>query len=380
MKQEPELLFHKYDLRALIEQHKQKLFGAIQALDSKTLLNTSVEELAGDLLREYRIDVPKFQIEGISVSQEVAQIDVRHDFNRAIFDRSKPFCIEGTRFSFFVPFTGDKELFRCQPSTFTTTLPRAFIGTNELTFIYEMADPSPSAVRAMFDRGLAEVTKHLTWVENDVTEFNRSIERAARERIDSRRRRVLDVKGIVADLGFPIRQESEEAKAESPQRTSTESNHDKAERAQAESPRRLKVFLCHSSDDKPSVRALYDKLRLSAAYIVPWLDEDELLPGQNWKQVITAEVRNSDIVMACLSHGSVNKKGFVQSEIKLALDLADEQPEGSIYLIPVRLEKCDLPNRLNHLQCVNLFEEKGFDRLMRALKLRAESIGIGTNS
>ena len=43
--------------------------------------------------------------------------------------------------------------------------------------------------------------------------------------------------------------------------------------------RPLRVFLCHSSNDKPAVRELYQKLR-AEAWIQPWLDEEELYPGQ----------------------------------------------------------------------------------------------------
>lgn len=38
--------------------------------------------------------------------------------------------------------------------------------------------------------------------------------------------------------------------------------------------RPLRVFLCHSSADKPAVRELYQKLR-AEPWIEPWLDEEE---------------------------------------------------------------------------------------------------------
>jgi hypothetical protein len=142
------------------------------------------------------------------------------------------------------------------------------------------------------------------------------------------------------------------------------------------SKRLLKVFLCHSSGDKPAVRDLYNRLRSAASYISPWLDEENLLPGQNWQEIIPAEVRKSDVVIICLSQSAINKRGYLQKEIKVALDVADEQPEGTIFLIPVRLEVCELPARLAHLHYVNLFEENGFDRLMRALKSRTEKLDL----
>ncbi|MET0465631.1 MAG: TIR domain-containing protein [Chitinophagaceae bacterium] len=142
------------------------------------------------------------------------------------------------------------------------------------------------------------------------------------------------------------------------------------------SERLLKVFLCHSSGDKPAVRDLYDRLRSVADYISPWLDEENLLPGQRWEDEISAAVRSSDVVLVCLSRESINKSGYVQKEIKVALDVADRQPEGTIFLIPGKLEECPIPNRLSHVQWVNLFEEKGFELLLRALTARAENFGI----
>jgi hypothetical protein len=137
--------------------------------------------------------------------------------------------------------------------------------------------------------------------------------------------------------------------------------------------RALRVFLCHASDDKPSVRRLYHQLRADG--IDPWLDEEELLPGQDWRLEIAKAVRDSDAVLVCLSRGSVTKAGYVQKEIKFALDVADEQPEGTIFIIPLRLEKCKVPERLSRWQWVDLFSERGYKRLILALEVRADTLG-----
>ncbi|MEH1863954.1 MAG: toll/interleukin-1 receptor domain-containing protein [Nostoc sp.] len=128
----------------------------------------------------------------------------------------------------------------------------------------------------------------------------------------------------------------------------------------------LKVFLCHGSEDKPTVRELY--YRLLASGVKPWLDEENLLPGQDWRYEIAKAVRESNIVIVCLSRTSVSKAGFVQKEIKYALDVADEKPEGSIFLIPARLEECSLPDRLSGRQWVDIFQKNGFERLLKSLQ------------
>lgn len=133
----------------------------------------------------------------------------------------------------------------------------------------------------------------------------------------------------------------------------------------------LSIFLCHASDDKALVRDLYR--RLHDDLFDPWLDEEKILPGQDWEREIRRAVNGADIVIVCLSHRSASKAGFVQKEIKLALDVADEQPEDTIFLIPLRLEDCDVPERLRRWHWVNWFERNGYERLRRALQRRAES-------
>jgi hypothetical protein len=126
------------------------------------------------------------------------------------------------------------------------------------------------------------------------------------------------------------------------------------------------VFLCHSSGDKERVRQLCHQLMADGFDC--WLDEERLLPGQNWEYEINRAISKSKFVLACLSRNSVTKTGFVQKELRTALDAADRQPEGIAFLIPVRLEECEIPQRLSRWQWVDLFKEGGYERLIHGLK------------
>jgi outer membrane protein assembly factor BamD (BamD/ComL family) len=137
--------------------------------------------------------------------------------------------------------------------------------------------------------------------------------------------------------------------------------------------RALKVFLCHASGDKPQVRTLYKHLVLEG--VDAWLDQEKLLPGQNWKLEIPRAVQEADVVVVCLSNKSITKEGYIQKEIRFALDVADEKPEGAIFIIPARLEDCRVPEKLSRWQWVDLFNETGYVKLLSSLKLRAEIVG-----
>ena len=140
-------------------------------------------------------------------------------------------------------------------------------------------------------------------------------------------------------------------------------------------PRR--VFLCHSSADKARVRALYD--RLVEDGFSPWLDEADLLAGQRWELATRRAVRESDFVAVCLSRASTTTAGYVHKEISFALDVSDEQPEDAIFVIPVRLEECQVPDRLSELHWVDLYAREGYARLTRVLRRgrRLHAHGLG---
>jgi len=146
--------------------------------------------------------------------------------------------------------------------------------------------------------------------------------------------------------------------------------------------RPLRVFLCHSSNDKPAVRELYQKLR-NETWLEPWLDEEELYPGHDWNLEIEKAAEAADAIIVCLSKNSINKEGYVQRELRIVLDAADYKPEGTLYIIPVRLEECEPPRRLRAWQYADYFEgqrERALERLLVSLKRRADSLGLDTRT
>ena len=128
----------------------------------------------------------------------------------------------------------------------------------------------------------------------------------------------------------------------------------------------LLIFLSHASQDKPAVRNLCK--RLKADGFDPWLDEERLLPGMDWNLEIKKAMRQSDSILLCFSALSVRKEGYVQREYKKAMEYQEEKPEGTIFVIPVRLDDCEIPFEVQELQHVDF--PAGYDRLVMALRIR----------
>ncbi len=137
--------------------------------------------------------------------------------------------------------------------------------------------------------------------------------------------------------------------------------------------RKLRVFLCHAHADRVAVRELYRRLKEQG--VEPWLDDEALLAGQLWQQEIPKAVSKSDVVIVCLSE-EFTRAGYRQKEVKLALEVFEQQQPGAIFLIPARLENCAPYEPLNSFHRVDLFTEGGPERLLLALRQRARDLGI----
>ena len=130
--------------------------------------------------------------------------------------------------------------------------------------------------------------------------------------------------------------------------------------------KQLQIFLLHARQDEEAVRRLYWRLRREGADV--WLDQEKLLPGQDWVYEICNAIHNSDVVIVCLSRHFVKQGGYRHEELKIALETADSLEMGDIFIIPARLEPCDLPDSLRRWQCVDLFESEGYKKMLHALR------------
>lgn len=134
---------------------------------------------------------------------------------------------------------------------------------------------------------------------------------------------------------------------------------------------RTQVFIAYAKEDRANARKLYRLLKKHG--LEPWMDEEKLLPGQNWPRAIERAIEVSDYVLMCFSRRSVGKRGFFQSELRYALDVAAYMPLDKIFLLPVRLSECEIPLEIARTtQYIDLFPdwEIGIKALVNVMSRR----------
>lgn len=134
--------------------------------------------------------------------------------------------------------------------------------------------------------------------------------------------------------------------------------------------KKYRVFISYAREDETNAKRLYNDIKNSMLRIEPWLDKEDIMPGQDWSSEIIKSIKKSDFFIPLFSSISVAKRGFVQREFKLAIDTIQEIPPGQIYVIPVRIDECDIQyDELNKYQRQDLFPDwyQGLSKILKSM-------------
>lgn len=133
-------------------------------------------------------------------------------------------------------------------------------------------------------------------------------------------------------------------------------------------PESVKVFISYATEDYEVAKRLYDDLK--KAGVAPWLDREDLLTGQNWRNTIPQIIRECRYILLLISSYSVSKQGYFQKEQRTVLELLDEFQENEIFIIPARLDKTEpLSDKLGNLHLADLSDyDKGFNQILKVFK------------
>jgi len=126
------------------------------------------------------------------------------------------------------------------------------------------------------------------------------------------------------------------------------------------------VFVSYSKKDVGRLLPIYEQLKRQGFNL--WLDQEELLPGQQWEEEIIRVIKTARIFLLFLSSTWVESKGYVQKELKVALDVVQELPSDQVFIVPVRLDDCKVPRELSELNWMDLWDAPHMEKLVGALK------------
>jgi hypothetical protein len=186
-------------LRATVDA----LLNGVDQWDTDQLLAQSETEIVEYLVAKYSVRCPILLRDSI-------EADIPREVTRRIYNSyGRPQDDPLTRVVVHVPFEGDEEFFRLQPSTFGLNPPKASVNGDELLLTHETRELDGNVLRNWVDRALGDIEQYLSHARPQAEAHNASLPSVADHAVRQRKERLLRDRSAVASLGFPIRRKAD---------------------------------------------------------------------------------------------------------------------------------------------------------------------------
>lgn len=211
-----ELLFARGDLRPWLERRHRDALAEVGRVGADEVLTRPPEQIADEIIERYLVPEPRLDQDGMTGGVADERIDVSDDFMRAVYDRSTPTYIDGSRIAFRVPFAGLPEVLQMRAGTFGFNPPRAIVGNGYLTVFRDVAadvlERDREGVVASIRDEIAKINTYLGYSRKDIAEANERLRDGVRRAAEARRAKVLADRDTEAMLGVPLHRDQEVAR------------------------------------------------------------------------------------------------------------------------------------------------------------------------
>jgi hypothetical protein len=186
-------------LSEVLRAHQAKMEQRAADLTPEEALASSPAELAAELVSGFVVEPLSLDPAEKFAEQDETKIDLGIGWSGRQLYRA------GTVIRYFVPFSGEADLFKYRPSTFTTSWPVGRVRDDHVEFEYVSADATVEAVQGEMETAIQRVIQWIGFVNQEVEQANARLLPAARAAVDERVAKVRADRELVASLGVPVR-------------------------------------------------------------------------------------------------------------------------------------------------------------------------------
>lgn len=135
------------------------------------------------------------------------------------------------------------------------------------------------------------------------------------------------------------------------------------------------IFISYATPDRARVTPYFDQLETRGLNV--WMDHKRIKAGQAWDFEIKRNLDKASVIVVFVSSNSIDRRGYVQREIRIALDKLKEKLLSDIYIIPVLLDRnIDIPIDLAQIHCVKTWEIDAYAAINDAIDHQLKALGV----
>lgn len=200
--------FRNGDTFATFQNIVDSVTTEINSLDNEYVLKASQTELEEHFTEKVLIEPLVLHSDKRYIkNQSGTQIDVSHDFRRAVFPGERA-VVRGTRIDIAIPFEGNPMLWKIRASTFSMGgYPDIEIQNNEVLFSISFPDDSAQSdqLRSDIEQNTKSLEEAVAYLKNDVTNHNNSAPNTVKQVLARKRTLAQSTTGAIAALGIPVK-------------------------------------------------------------------------------------------------------------------------------------------------------------------------------
>jgi hypothetical protein len=126
-----------------------------------------------------------------------------------------------------------------------------------------------------------------------------------------------------------------------------------------------RVFIIYAKEDLDKARQIAELLKERG--LEPWLDVDQIEAGQIWKSTLDEALDNSAMAVV-LSSENFSKSSLAMDELNRALGKMESKDRMTSPIIPIKIDKSEIPKSISHIQYVDMADKNASDFLIRSIE------------
>ena len=196
-------IFAEQRLSDFLDERLNRLRQEVQNQDTNYLLNVNETSFIDYLVNRYQVELLVFYWDQISVSY--CEKPIPAELFPPSFHVRPGKSYPRQVITYHLPFSGDKELLKCQPSRYIMWTKDIRLEGDCVCFDVINWQDDAEAIKREADNIIGYIRRQAENVSKEVLEFNSRLEKETQQLVQARKAYILKQENLVASLGVPVR-------------------------------------------------------------------------------------------------------------------------------------------------------------------------------
>ena len=196
-------IFYEIDLRSFLESKLNRALDMIENEQEDYILNVNVDEFIEHISSFAFVEPLCVNYDNVEVSRSEALVPAELFPENYYVKPGKNYKKDIMKFH--IPFSGDRDLFRCRPSTYTLWTMDLEISKDEVIIEIINFDDDAMKIKRDFNSTLGNIKNQVMHVIEDIENYNKSISARVSEAFLKQKDKFLKQANVMSSLGVPIR-------------------------------------------------------------------------------------------------------------------------------------------------------------------------------